>query len=216
MSKFFYIWLFLAGAMAGTAEIIDRIAVVVDKMVITESDVVNHLRIASFLNGEPVSLTNEERREAANRLVEQLLVRREMEISRYPAPAPADVDPVLGEFRARRYPEEGSYKRALAEYGVSDADVRESLLLQLTLLRFIQFRFRPGVALDDSEVEAYYRNEFNTEWSSRNTTPPPPLDDVRDEIEEILIEAHVDEALDNWLEETTALARIRYIEEAFQ
>jgi peptidyl-prolyl cis-trans isomerase SurA len=209
------LWLLLAGVIAGQAEIIDRIAVTVDKMVITGSDVVNHLRVAAFLNNEPLNLDGNSRRDAADRLVEQVLIRREMEISRYPAPKPADIEPILADLLERRFADDQAYKDSLAKYGIAEPDLREALLLQLTVLRFIEFRFRPGIVLDDDEVEVYYQNEFTTEWSSRNTAPPPPLDDVRDEIEESLIEAHVDEALDQWLKQVKAVARLHYRQGVF-
>lgn len=209
------LWLLLSGVIAGQAEIIDRIAVTVDKMVITGSDVVNHLRVAAFLNNEPLNLDGNSRRDAADRLVEQVLIRREMEISRYPAPQPADIEPILAGLLQRRFPDDQAHKDSLAKYGIAESDIREALLLQLTVLRFIEFRFRPGIVLDDDEVVVYYQNEFTTEWSSRNTAPPPPLDDVRDEIEELLIEAHIDEALDQWLKQVKAEARLRYRQGAF-
>ncbi len=216
MRSWMLISLLLLAAAGGQAEIIDRVAVTVDRMVITQSDIVNHIRVAAFLNQEPVNFGSAKMRSAAERMVEQVLVRREMEISRYPAPAPEEAEQVLAEIRDARSLGEEEYQRALEEYGITAADLRESILLQLTLLRFIEFRFRPGVALTDEEVEKYYQTEFIPEWSKRNPAPPPDLDDVRDDIESLLTQRQVDAALDNWLEQAAAQARIEYREEAFQ
>jgi hypothetical protein len=206
----------LAGALSARAEIIDRVAVTVDKIVITESDIVTHIRIASFLNNEPVDLSPTARRDATDRLVDQVLVRREMEISRYRAPSPEDVDPVLDELLRQRALDEEGYEQALEQFGITDTQVRESLLQQLTLLRFIELRFRPGVALTDEEVESYYKGKFLEQWSRDNSAPVPALDDIRDEIEEVLIQEHVDEALDRWLEQAANDARIRIRQEVFR
>jgi hypothetical protein len=202
-------------ATGARAEIIDRMAVTVDRMVITESDILSHLRIAAFLNQTTVETGADARRAAAQRMVEQVLVRRDMEISRYPAPSPEDVDPVLQDVLRKRSMDEAGYRAALEVSGITDEELRENLLLQFTVLRFIEYRFRPSVALDDEEVEAYYRDRFEPSWRQRNTTPVPDLDDVREEIEDILVQEHVDVALDEWLKQAAAQARIQYREEAF-
>ncbi len=204
----------LLAAAGGRAEVIDRVAVTVDKMVITESDIITHIRVAAFLDDQEPDLSPESRRDAARQLVEQLLIRREMEISRYPAPESADVLTLLSRVLDQRGLDQAGYQAALAARGLRDADVRESLMLQLTLLRFIDYRFRPGIALDDKEVERYYQDVLVPQWDKGSE--PPDLDDVRDQIEELLIQQHVDKELDAWLERAARQARIRYREVAFQ
>src|SRR4051795_2405586 len=68
---------FVAGVTAWP-EIIDRIAVSVDRTVITESEVIRQIRITALLNGEQPDLSAANRRETAERLVEQALMRREI------------------------------------------------------------------------------------------------------------------------------------------
>jgi hypothetical protein len=206
----------LLAATGARAEIIDRLAVTVDRIVITESDILSHLRIAAFLNQTTLETGADARRAAAERMVEQVLVRRDMEISRYPAPSLEEVAPVLQDVLRERSMDDAGYRAALEQFGVTDEELRESLLLQLTVLRFIEYRFRPSVALDDEEVEAYYRDQFEPAWKQRNTSPVPALDDVRTNIEDILIQEHVDVALDEWLKQAATQARIRYLQEAFE
>lgn len=209
----FLVTLALGLPLAG--EIVDRVAVTVDRIVITTSDISTHIRVAAFLNGEAPDLSVAARRAAAQRLVEQALVQREMEILRYPAPSVADVEAVLEQLRKRAGGLE-AFEAGLAEYGITEADLRRSLLRQIMTLRFIDFRFRPGVAVSDAEVEAYYREEFLPRLRSNGQGSLPPLEEVREEIEEILIGRRVDEALDRWLAAAAAQASIEYREEAFQ
>lgn len=212
-----WLWIFvLLSATAARAEIIDQIAVTVDKIVITASDVASHLRVAALLNGDPLDLSPEARKEAVNRLVEQALVRREMEISRYPAPSMEEVDPMLAEYRSGRYQTEQEFQEALDRYGVTERELRENLLLQLTVLRFIEYRFRPGIAIAEAELERYYREEFLPRWQRQNSQAPPPLDDVTEDIEDVLISRQVDEALDDWLRQAAEQADIEFRPEAFQ
>ena len=206
----------MAPVLSAHAEIIDRIAVTVDKIVITESDIVDQMRVAAFLNDEPLDLSAAARRQSARRLVEQALILREMEITRYPAPSLAEADLVLEQIR-KRFGSTDGYQSKLDEYGIGEDDLRRSLLRQITTLRFIDFRFRPGIAVTDREIEQYYREKLLPELSKNgSSTPPPSLDDSRDEIEEVLINQRVDEALDRWLAAAASQARIEYREEAFR
>lgn len=204
----------LAVALAAQAEIVDRIAVTVDRIVITESDILSQIRVAALLNGEPPDLSPQAKRAAARRLVEQALVQREIELTRYPAPAPKDADPIFQQIGERLGGTEALAAK-LAEYGIREDELRRNLLRQLTVLRFVDYRFRPGISVSEAEIEEYYRNEFVPQ-SRKNGPAAPPLEDVRDQIEEILIGRRVDEALDKWLASAAAQARIEYREEAFR
>jgi peptidyl-prolyl cis-trans isomerase SurA len=205
----------MAPVLSARAEIIDRIAVTVDKIVITESDIVGQMRVAAFLGDEPLDLSAVARRQAARRLVEQALIQREMEITRYPAPSLAEADLVLEQIR-KRFGSTDDYQTKLDEYGIEEELLRRSLLRQITTLRFIDFRFRPGIAVSDREIEQYYRENLLPELSKNGSNTTPSLDDSRDEIEEVLINQRVDEALDRWLAAAASQARIEYREEAFR
>src|SRR5262245_21799058 len=150
LKRAFPIWLMLAAA-AG-AEVIDRIAVTVGNQVITSSDLDREIRVMALLNGMKPDFSDAGKRKTADRMVEQRLVRRELELSRYPAPSVNDVDPVLQGFRAEHYPAAGAWQRALAGLGISEQQAREQILWQLTLMRFIEVRFRPGIQVSDEEV----------------------------------------------------------------
>ena len=82
----------LAGLLAGAAgaEVIDRIAVSVGSRVITETDLDRELRITALLNNEKPDFSPANKRQTAERMVDQTLVRSEMEESRYPPPSAAD------------------------------------------------------------------------------------------------------------------------------
>src|SRR5215467_1655353 len=95
---------FLLFALCLSAAVVDRIAVVVDKTVITESEVVQELRLAAFMNGEPFQAGPEQRRAAAERLVDQQLIRKEMVAGGYNQPTDTDVETLLRSVRQQHYP----------------------------------------------------------------------------------------------------------------
>jgi hypothetical protein len=208
----------LAGLLvaASRAEIIDRIAVTVDNQVITASEIVLEIRLTAFLNGDKLDFSPAARRNAADRLIEQKLIRREMEVGRYSAPSSGDVEPMLKAVQEQRFPRSGEYTQALAQYGITEEELNVYLLWQLTLLRFLDIRFRPGVEVTDAQIQSYFdRNRTELEaraGGSRN----PTIDDFRDQIRRILTEEGVDRQMDTWLAEARKRSRVEFHEEAFQ
>ncbi len=205
----------LAATLA-SATIIDRIAVTVGNRVITSSDIDRDIRVTAFLNGQPPDQSAANKRATAERLVEQTLVRRELETNRYPVPQPAEIEPALAAFRHRYYPNEADYRRALAKYGISDQDVRDALLWQRTLLQFIDVRFRPAVQVTGEEIQHYFDTVLAPRLRAEEPGKTFSLDDYRDQIEDILAGRREDSEMDNWLREARRRTPIVYHNEAFQ
>jgi len=110
------------------ADIIDRIAVTLDNQVITESEILLEIRLTAFQNGGPLSLKPEAKREAAGRLIEQKLIRKEIEVGRYIQPNPADVESMMKQLESQRFHSPGELRQALEKYGVREEDLRAHLL----------------------------------------------------------------------------------------
>lgn len=209
------VWMIMAPQVR--AEIIDRVAVIVGDRVVTESEMLLQLRVAALLDGEPVDLGAAARRQAAERLIVQTLIRREIDLSRYPMPGVPEAEASLA--AARKEPHLASdedFAAALARYRVSEEDVRQQLLWQLTLLRFVDFRFRPALAISEEDLKSYYETQFLPRWKKLTTQAPPPFDDSRAEIENAVAEHMLDEALERWLKQARAQTRIRFREEVFR
>ncbi|MGD0015133.1 MAG: hypothetical protein ABSD56_12040 [Bryobacteraceae bacterium] len=209
--------LWLLGVVAATlpAEIIDRIAVTVDSSVITASQVLEEVRVTAFLNGANPDFTPASRRQTADRLIEQLLVRREMDLTRYPQPEAGEVRDAFERVRAH-FASEAAYRQALAEYRLEETEIAAALLRQLALLRFIELRFRPEIQVQESDVMQYYENAYLPAIRQKGVTPEPAFEDAREQCEQALTEQLVDQRVDKWLKEARGRARIVYSEEAFQ
>lgn len=209
--------LLVAAAGGGPAEIIDRVAVVVGDRVVTQSEILLQIRVAAFLNGEPPRLDAAGKRQGAERLIAQTLIRREMELSRAPVPNVPEADAVLAEIRRQpRLAGEEKFAAELARYEISEEDVRQQLLWQLTLLRFLEYRFRPALAPSEQDLQSYYEKQFVPAWKRRTKEPPPSLEDSRGEIEKAVSARMLDEALERWLKQARAQTRIRFREEVFR
>jgi hypothetical protein len=209
--------LWLALAALASAEIVDRIAVAVDRLVITASAIEEQIRVAAFLNQTPTDLSPAGRRRMAERMIEQALLRREMRISRFNEPAEAEADPVLRQLRQSRAGTPEEFSQLLDRFRIGEDALRRNLLWQLAVLRFTDVRFRPGSAVSEGEIEIHYREVYVPEWRSlKGQQAPPDLEEVRDRIEETLLGLKVEQALDEWLKDARAQAKVRYFEEAFQ
>ncbi|MEP7365591.1 MAG: hypothetical protein ABI972_20235 [Acidobacteriota bacterium] len=207
----------LAAATSILAERVDRLAVSIERSAIMESEILDHLRVAAFLEGKPLDVSPRARRTAAQQLIELTLIHREMQLSRYTPPGADAAMPLLQKFRAANYPDDAKYKEALAANNLREADLLRNLLLQITITRFINYRFKPGVRVAENEVDEYYHSTFAPGWESvKSPVPVPPLEDVRAEIEATLTDQKVDQAMDDWLKAAMASVRIQYREEVFR
>jgi hypothetical protein len=203
-----------AGLGPLSAEIIDRIAITVANQVITESQIDEEIRITAFLNRDKLDVSPDAKKQAADRLIEQSLVKREMELSHYPLPQEGDASAALEGIEAT-YPNHGDFVAALKSYGITEADLTRRLLWQFTLLRFIDYRFRPGIQIADADVQTYYRQQVSG-WERQGIKPIPTLEDSRDQIEEILTQKRIDQALDQWMADTRKQLPISYHDAALQ
>jgi hypothetical protein len=195
-------------------EIIDRIVITVANQVIAQSQIEDEIRVTAFLNREKVDLSAEARKQAAGRLIEQALVKREMDLSRYPLPELSDAGESLRSLKDM-YPSETDFQNALRASGITVDELTRRLWWQLTLLRFIDYRFRPGIQIPAADVQAYYRRQVS-EWEQKGTKPIPTFEESRDQIEEILTQRRIDQALEQWIEDTRKQVAITYLDPAFQ
>jgi len=218
MRRRFSIAICLAGLVAAAgarAEIIDRIAVSVGSRVITETDLDREIRITALLNNEKPDFSPAKKREAAERMVDQTLVRSELEASRYLSPSTADTQAALEEEKAR-FGNDAAYRRALAEYGVSEDDLKARLAWQLTLLRFIDVRFRPGIQIGDEEIRKYFDEHMRAGLIEAHPGQTPSMDDHRAAIEQTLIGQAADRQVEQWLKEARRRTHIQYRDEVFR
>ena len=196
------------------AEIIDKIAISVGNQVITEEQVVEEVRVTAFLNQAPLGLSAVEKKKAAERLIEQTLIRREMDFSRYPLPQLDEANDLYQKVRSR-YPGDPAFREDLSRYGITEDELRHHVWWQLTTLRFIDFHFRPAVQIGERDLKEYYQQQL-AEWQKNGTQPIPSYEESRDKIQEILTSQHVDQALDKWLIDARTQVDIRYRKGALQ
>ncbi len=206
----------LAFALLAPAEIIERIAVSVGNRVITETDLNREIRVAAFLDGVKPDFSPAGKRATAERMVEQALIRRELETSRYPVPSAAEVAPVLEAFQKERFPDAAEYQRTLADYGIADGDVKDLLLWQRTLLLFIEVRFQSGVQVTGQDIQDYFDKVVKPAAEAAHPGQPIGLEDYRDRIEHTIAGQRADREMNTWLKEARNHTEIVFHDEVFR
>jgi hypothetical protein len=177
---------------ATTAQnVIDRVAVVVGNEVITESEVILEARLTAFFNGQPLDLSAAQRKAAAERLVDQLLIRNEMQIGGYPMPAESDGNAALRKYRQDNYSSVPAFRASVAKYELTEDEVKHHLLWQAAALRFTDQRFHLTIPEPPSQS------------ADRLSQSGSTTDGVEDQME-------------TWLKQARAGTRIQFKKEAFQ
>ncbi len=206
--------LFLIASVSLPGVIIDRIAIIVQGSIIKDSDISRDLRVTSFLNATPLDLGEQARRTAGSRLIDQIFIRKEIQIGDYPVASPQQANDELDQVVKDRFRSEGALQEALKKYGITAPDLRSHFLWQLTVLRFIDARFKPAVFVTDDEISKYYTEN---EAALRKKYPgKSSLDDVRGQIEDVLAGQRVNKLFFAWLDERRKDTSIKYLERSLQ
>jgi hypothetical protein len=156
-----------------------------------------------------VELSGAAKRQSAQRLVDQVLILREAAESRMTLPSREAAAGLV-----TPYSSEKSYQADLQRYGISESDLAAHLLAGLRTLTFTDLRFRPDIQISAEEVKTYYDGMARKPGSA--AAPLPSLEDSREQIEKLLLEQRVLEALDKWLETARSAAKIQYRNKAFE
>jgi peptidyl-prolyl cis-trans isomerase SurA len=197
------------------AVVLDRIAVIAGKHVIKESGIERDLRLTEFLNGQPLDLSPAAKRQSAERLIDQDIIRQEIATGNYQRPSESEASELLDRLRRDRFGGSDSRLReALARYGLTEDDLREQLLWQLTVLRFIDQRFRVGVLVTDEEVHAYceqHPSELRRQYPNAGN-----CEALAPKIKSSLEGERINQNFNEWLAQARKSERIEYKREAFQ
>jgi hypothetical protein len=201
-------------ALSGADVILDRIAVTVGKQVITEGEVALDLRVAAFLDQKPVDISGAEKRKAADRLVDQLLIQQEIAFSRIPLPVEEDAARMLAQVRSQ-YGSDAEYQAALVRYRVTEADVAEHLLTGVRALRFTDLRFHPEIDITEDDLRDFY-NQVSEAGRRKGDTNIPTFEASRADVEKLAVGQRITIALDRWLGAQRTQTQILYREQVFQ
>ena len=181
-------------ALPASAVTVDRIAAVVDRQVLTVSEITQLVEIRFFAR----TAADEEahRREVLDALIAQALRYRDVE--RFGAQdIPADTIEARVLEIQQRFANEAEFLAAVARAELTLDEVRALVKRQLQVEAYIQERFAPLVFITNEDIEEYYRGPWTRQRRDRGLDVPP-LDAVREEIRTAVRGSRVQEEIGRW------------------
>ncbi len=185
---------------ASSAGVVDRIVATVNGHVILQSEWDEELSYEAVLSGRrPRDFTDDERKAALDRLIDQELLAEQMATSSFVRASEQEAEAKIAEARNqnRTTGADTAWTATLAEFRLTEKDLVEHVRRQLDVMRLVDARLRPAVQVDAESVEAYYRDKFVPQLQAGSANVP--LDDVSDKIRDLLTEQKVNELLVSWL-----------------
>ena len=197
-------------AVPAAAVIVDRVAAAVGTKVITDSEIDLRIRLTAFQNDEKPDFSLAARRQAVERLIDQKLVEREMDVGHYPRLAAARGEALLDDYVKSNYKgDREAFGRALSGYQLTAEDVEDDLVRQTDLLTFLSLRFRPAVQVTEDDVRKYFNENVQPRLAK---TRQDSLNEMRAQIEEQLTAERSSRELDLWLQDQRKRTKIEYEE----
>ena len=182
-------------------EVVDRIVVRIENDIILLSEVHELAAYQQLVEGraEPYD-------KLISELIEQWMVNSEAAEAHFPAAAESDVAREVAQIEGR-FPSMDAYQQRLAELGITPQTVGRIVAQQIYLSRYLDYKFRPAVQVDDAAIETYYRQELAPQLTTKKQ-PVPPLTDVSEQIREVLVQQGISARAEMWFAETKSRLKI--------
>lgn len=188
-------------ALPQSARVVDRIAARIEDDIILQSQVRELGAFQQLVDGHSDSDDK-----LLEELIEQWMVETEATASHFPQPAQSEVDREFARLR-EHFSNPEAYASRLNELGLSAAQVRELLTRQIYVERYVDYKFRPSVQIEPSDIDAYYQKELLPELAKGNQ-PAPHRAEVEAQIRELLIQRRISDLTSKWLDDTKSRLKI--------
>ncbi len=190
------------------AEEVDRLIAAVNGKAITEGD----LDLARSLNALMFyGKSSRSRDDELNRLIDLELMRQELKNFSLTQEDEGRVQARLQSLRDS-YAETGGLPALLRQLGLQESELISYVRLEFSILKFVDFRFKPFVNVSEEEIKNYYEGRLSLQLRKSNLTLPA-LTEVSAKIEEILKEEKTNTVLEQWIGEIRRNSHIEYFDE---
>jgi hypothetical protein len=181
-------------SLSAQAVTVDRIAAVVDRQVLTVSEVGQMVDLRFFPR---VSESEDDHRhDVLDALIAQALRHRDAERFGEQDIAADAIEARLVEIQ-NRFPSLEAFTTALQGTELTLDEVRALIKRQLQVEAYIQERFAPLVLVSNSDIEAYYRGPWSEQRRARGLAIPP-FASVRDEVRSAVRSSRLQVEIDRW------------------
>ena len=93
---------------------------------------------------------------------------------------------------------EAEFRQRAGSVGLTPQKIDELLRQRILIDRFVDFRFRSFVLITEQEIKRYYDEHLVPEVRKAGQVPPP-LEQVRDKINDLLKQEKINTEIDKWL-----------------
>jgi len=193
--------------IARAQKVVDRVVARVEEEIILQSDIEQLARYQLLVDGK-----SESEEQILDRLIDQWIVRKEAEASRFPAATEIDIEREMRRLE-RSFAKKEDFTAQREKMGLSEAELLQIVTAQAYLSNYLDSRFRPSVQVDEKAIVDFYNEAFIPRAKARGQEPPS-LDAARDLIQEVLIQRGINEQADTWLQESrTRLSITKFLNE---
>ena len=207
----FILALLLMTGLAASGETIDRVVAVVNGHVILLSEWDTAARLEALLDHKALnSMTDATRHATFDRMIDQQLLRGEMENSSVKRSSPEEIAAKIQEVR-KQYREVSTvaqWESLLERYGVSEKEVEAAMADELDGLRLLDFRLRSSAQPDAAQIERYYHTVYEPAMLAKRARPAA-LPDVTSQIREILLQQKLTDLTASFVQTLRAQANIQ-------
>lgn len=192
-------------SLPASAEIIDRIAAIVDDEAITTSEI-DQLALVRFFVPRADESEREFRRRILSNMIAQML--RYRDVLRFGAieVSAEEVEAMVREVRSRFETDE-AFLAALATAEISIEQLQAIAKRQIQVEAYINERFSPMIFVSLEEIERYYRDVWVEERLEQGL-PLLPISAVREEIRNRLKSEQLEQEIDRWTTELRERASV--------
>ena len=184
---------------------LDRISAVIDRQVITLSEVNQMVAIRFFprISGHS---DDDYRHEVLESLIAQALRYRDVERFGGQDIPKDSIEARLTEITSR-FASPAEFAAAVASVELTMDEVRALVKRQLQVEAYIQERFSPLVFIPNEEIETYYRGPWSEQRRKRGLAIPP-LNQVKEEIRSLLKSERLQSEIEKWTAQLRARANV--------
>lgn len=187
------------------AATIDRIAALVDRQVLTVSEI-NQMAEIRFFPRKVRQSEDDYRRDILDKLIAQALRYRDVERFGAEDIAADSIEARLKEIQ-QRFPTVADFNANLQRAELSLEEVRALIKRQIQVEAYIQERFAPMIFVSSEEIETYYRGPWSQQRRERGL-PIPPLSQVQEEIRALLKSSRLEQEVERWTTQLRSRANV--------
>jgi hypothetical protein len=198
--------LVVISAAVGGQTVVDQILTLVNNAMITRSDLLWSVALDPDAPSPEGGVSADLLRQKLEVMIDQRLIAQEA--ARLPEAqiTPEEVGKAKTELIAK-FHSEAEFRKRVESVGLGQPKIDELVRERIAINKFIDFRFRSFVFVSDQEIQKYYDERLAPEIRKQGQIPPP-LEKVRDQIQDLLKQQSVNEEIDRFLKEARQHADI--------